>query len=171
MEAICLVVMAQQREPPELHLCYKCLRIGGSNVQLGCFEKDGPSGFGLQQTNHHIEHVAAHIPPPISPFHPVQVPFTGSLLKPGKKAQQQQLATLFTRAGIEGLGVLCMSEPHSSSSIQLRYFASAIHRGPTLSGARECREKGGITLFSLCTLHSHASLPKASANELASVVL
>lgn len=51
--------------------------------------------------------------------YPVQAPFTRSLLKPGKKAQRQQLATLFSRAGIEGLGALCMSEPHSSSSIQL----------------------------------------------------
>lgn len=51
--------------------------------------------------------------------YPVRAPFTRSLLKPGKKAQQQQLATLFSRAGIEGLGALCMSEPHSSSSIQL----------------------------------------------------
>ena len=55
---------------------------------------------------------------PLSVFsYPVQAPFTRSLLKPGKKAQQQQLATLFSRAGIEGLGVLCMSGPHSSSSI------------------------------------------------------
>lgn len=53
--------------------------------------------------------------------YPVQAPFTSSLLKPGKKAQQQQLATLFSRAGIEALGALCMNEPHSSCSIQLSF--------------------------------------------------
>lgn len=57
--------------------------------------------------------------------YPAWAPFTRFLLTPGKKAQRQQLATLFSRAGIEGLGALCMSEPHSSSSIQrclcLRY--------------------------------------------------
>lgn len=36
--------------------------------------------------------------------YPAWAPFTRLLLKPGKKAQRQQLATLFSGAGIEGLG-------------------------------------------------------------------
>lgn len=101
--------------------------------------------------------------------HPVQALFTKSLLKPGKKAQQQQLATLFSRAGIEGLGALCMSEPHSSGSIQLRFCLRYSPRPYTLSGAREHREKRRDRPFLfLCTPHSYASVPKASANESAS---
>lgn len=71
---------------------------------------------------------------------PVQALFTRSLLKSRKKAQQQ-LATLFSKAGIEELGALCMSEPHSSSSIQTPALASTIHQDPTLLRAREQREK------------------------------
>lgn len=68
--------------------------------------------------------------------YPVRAPFTSSLLKSGKKAQQQQLATLFSRAGIEGLGALCMSEPHSSSSIQRCILP------PLFTKALLCQEQG-----------------------------
>lgn len=91
---------------------------------------------------------------------PVWTPFTGLLLKPGKKPQRQQLDALFSRAGIEPLGALCMSEPHSSGSIQLR-FSLRFSAGLYFVKSKEAqRKKEGSPLFSLCPPRSQGGLPK-----------
>lgn len=91
---------------------------------------------------------------------PAWAPFTGSLLKPGKKPQRQQLDALFSRAGIERLGALCMSEPHSAGSIQLR-FSLRYSAGLYFVKSKEAqRKKEGSTLFSLCPPHSQRGPPK-----------
>lgn len=63
-------------------------------------------------------------------------PFTRSLLKPGKKAQRQQLATLFSRAGIEGAG----SSLHERAPL-LRLH-SALPLPPLFTEALLCQEQG-----------------------------
>lgn len=91
---------------------------------------------------------------------PVWAPFTGFLLKPGKKPQRQQLDALFSRAGIEGLGALCMSEPHSSGSIQHR-FPLRYSVGLYFVKSKEAqRKKEGSPLFFLCPPRSRRGLPK-----------
>lgn len=63
-------------------------------------------------------------------------PFTRSLLKPGKKAQRQQLAALFSRAGIEGAG----SSLHERAPL-LRLH-SALPLPPLFTEALLCQEQG-----------------------------
>lgn len=78
----------------------------------------------------------------------------------GKKAQQQQLAALFSRAGIEGLGALCMSEPHSSGSIQLCFCLRYSPR-PYFVRSKGARRKRRDHPFSLFVLHiAIQALPK-----------
>lgn len=81
-------------------------------------------------------------------------------MKPGKKPQRQQLGALFSGAGIEPLGALCMSEPRSSGSIQLR-FSLRFSAGLYFVKSKEAqRKKEGSPLFSLCPPHSQRGLPK-----------
>lgn len=113
---------------------------------------------------------------PFLTFSPrIQLPCPGSFHKVPIEAREKGSAAAAGRSFLQGRYRGAGSSLHERAPTPPAPFssacASAIHQGPTLSGAREHREKGGITLFSLCTPHSYTSVPKASANELASAAL